>query len=457
MTVARLNASSSSKIAAMTMATTLGLAGIATTDAPALAETGRSVVIVLDASGSMNTKLSEGPTRMEAAKAALADLAGKLSDDTRVALRIYGHQSAPQKKDCKDSALVVGFGPAAANKAALVAQARGVKAQGYTPINLSLQLAAKDLAGETSAERVVLLVSDGKETCEGDPCATAKALAEADAKLAVHVVGFGVDEVTRSQLQCITRNARGSYFDAASAGQLASMLGKAAAAKPAQAETKPAPTTTTVISLRMGKLKLEGRSMEIIEVLNAEGKRVAEFFRHINEADLPAGIYSLKIAGGPWTGIEVKGGETSVLRPGYIALGFFETLGLANQASLVEPETGKEIGEFVSYNLPSMPVVPGRYDIRFGEMLLPRGVEVRPGETITVGLGMISINALPMFYELRDPQGRTVVRGSMRNNAEMAVPPGAYELELGLDALPEAQRKMQIEVKAGETLEIKLN
>src|SRR5262245_54364026 len=198
------NAASRCRIAAVALA----LAGHAREDEAARAEPGRSAAIVLDASGSMNTKLPEGPTRMEAAKAAVADLVGKFSPDTRLALRVYGHQSAPQKKDCKDSALVVGFGPAPGNKAAIAEQVRGVKAQGYTPINYSLQAAAKDLAGEAPAERVVLLVSDGKETCEGDPCATAKALAEADVKLAVHVVGFGVDTVTKSQLQCIARNAR---------------------------------------------------------------------------------------------------------------------------------------------------------------------------------------------------------------------------------------------------------
>jgi hypothetical protein len=212
---------------------------------PALAETGRSIVIVLDASGSMNTKLPDGQIRMEAAKAAVADLAGKLGDDTRVALRVYGHQSSPQQKNCRDSALVVGFGPAAANRARIVDQAHGVKAQGYTPISYSLQLAAKDLTGETATERVVLLVSDGKETCEGDPCAAAKALADADAKLVVHTVGVDVDAETRSQLQCIARQARGRYFDAASATELSRVLATAAVTV-----AQELPVSTTTISTK---------------------------------------------------------------------------------------------------------------------------------------------------------------------------------------------------------------
>src|SRR5262249_37393612 len=84
------------------------LAAVCILTGPALAEAGRSIAVVLDASGSMNTKLPDGQTRMEAAKAAVAELAGKLTDDTRLALRVYGHQSSPQQKNCKDSALVVG-------------------------------------------------------------------------------------------------------------------------------------------------------------------------------------------------------------------------------------------------------------------------------------------------------------------------------------------------------------
>jgi hypothetical protein len=76
-----------------------------------------------------------------------------------------------------------------------------------------------------------VLVSDGKETCEADPCAAAKALAAVDAKLVVHTIGAGVDEPTRSQLQCIAAAARGGYFDANSTVELAAVVGKAAETK----------------------------------------------------------------------------------------------------------------------------------------------------------------------------------------------------------------------------------
>ena len=153
-------------------------------------------------------------------------------------MRAYGHQSPTSKKDCKDTSLLTPFNASSHNKQAIIGQARALEPQGYTPITYSTHACgSRTLTSEESATRTIVLVSDGKETCQGDPCATAKALAEADAKLVVHTVGIGVDSVTRSQLQCIARMARGNYYDANSTSELSRALGKAAvkdAEKPVQ-------------------------------------------------------------------------------------------------------------------------------------------------------------------------------------------------------------------------------
>jgi Ca-activated chloride channel family protein len=184
----------------------------------------------------MNARLPDGATRIDAAKAAVADVVGKVAPGTRLALRAYGHQSPTQRKDCKDTALVVGFNDAGQNRTAIVDATRSIRAQGYTPINHSLTLAAGDLGQEESAERIVVLVSDGKETCEGDPCVTARALAAADAKLVVHTIGFGVDAAARRQLQCIAAMARAASRMPAPQ-RLAAALG-GAARKPVPPKTE---------------------------------------------------------------------------------------------------------------------------------------------------------------------------------------------------------------------------
>ncbi len=82
------------------------------------------------------------------------------------------------------------------------------KAQGYTPIAFSLQQAAGDFSADAK-ERVIVLVSDGKETCQGDPVVVAKALAAKG--ITVHAVGFLVDTAARGQLQNIARITGGTF------------------------------------------------------------------------------------------------------------------------------------------------------------------------------------------------------------------------------------------------------
>ena len=192
------------------------------------ATAGGSVALILDASGSMNARLPEGKTRIEAAKLAVADLVGKLQVDTRLSLWAYGHQSPTSKHDCRDTERIVAFDAVGANKESVVAKTLGIKAQGYTPITYVIKLVADDLAKEDTKPRIIILVSDGKETCEGDPCATAKALADADASLIVHTIGFAVDIAAKYQLQCMASMARGRYFDAGSMSELSAMLAEAA-------------------------------------------------------------------------------------------------------------------------------------------------------------------------------------------------------------------------------------
>jgi Mg-chelatase subunit ChlD len=233
-----------------------GVAFFALFGAGADAEEGRSIALILDASGSMNAKLAGGQARIDAAKAAVAAFVEKLDPRTRLSYRAYGHQSPTKDKNCRDTELLVDFGTAAANKSAILAKTNGIKAQGYTPITYVIQLAAADVAKEPGA-RTVVLVSDGKETCEGDPCAAANALAAADARLVIHTIGFNVDTAARYQLQCIAKVARGTYSDASGAADLGARLGEVAAAKP---PPPPPPTTTTQITIqraRPGKLEIK--------------------------------------------------------------------------------------------------------------------------------------------------------------------------------------------------------
>ena len=103
-----------------------------------------------------------------------------------------------------------------------------ITGRGHTPISGSLLHAASDLpAGDFNS---VILVSDGVETCAGDPCAVAQALKASDASITIHVVGYAVDEDARQQLQCVAETSGGTYHDAADAEGLLEALESAISA-----------------------------------------------------------------------------------------------------------------------------------------------------------------------------------------------------------------------------------
>lgn len=180
--------------------------------------------LVLDSSGSMSEPAAGGTTKIKAAKLALHTVVDRLPDAATVGMRVYG-ATVYSKSDpgaCKDSQLVVPIGPA--DKPALDKAIDRYKPYGETPIAYSLKQAAKDLGAK--GQRTILLVSDGEETCDPDPCEVAKALADRGIDLKIDVVGFRVEGKARSQLKCIADAGRGTYYDADSADDLTASLDK---------------------------------------------------------------------------------------------------------------------------------------------------------------------------------------------------------------------------------------
>jgi ribosomal protein L16/L10AE len=400
----------------------------------------RSVALVLDASGSMKAALPDGTTRIDAAKTAVTRLVTTLDRRTRLALRIYGDQSPTAKKDCKDTRVLGGFDGVEANGAGIVEQARAIQPQGYTPITYALTLAAQDLSAEEANSRVVVLVSDGKETCQGDPCAAAKALADADAKLVVHTVGVGVDAVTRGQLQCIARMARGSYFDANSAPELTAAIGKAAVEPVKKRE---------LIGIALGTLKM--KAIGLVEIFGSDGQKVSALTQITPQVRLAAGIYSVKFGKQLWQGVEIRPRETTELKPGYLEISplgdpFVEVL---------EPETEEHLHRMFWLEQRKM-LIPGWYDVKFGKLLWPGRVEVKPGETTRLRVGRLDIKSkLVMYVRILDRQGQEILETSSRR---IALPPGSYVLEIDsrkfFKSLTDEQRRIPVELNADEVLTV---
>ena len=180
------------------------------------------MVLVLDASGSMQEPHGDGRSRFRAAVTALREVVSALPGDLEVGLRVYGSRIDDGPGSCQDSELTVPVGPA--DKPALRQALGDARPLGNTPIAFSLREAAKDLGDEGS--RTIVLVSDGEESCGGDPCQVARDLTQQGLDLHVDVVGFQVDAAARNQLTCVAQAGRGTFYDAPDADALVSQLSR---------------------------------------------------------------------------------------------------------------------------------------------------------------------------------------------------------------------------------------
>jgi len=165
------------------------------------------IIFILDASGSMWGQV-QGRTKIGIAKNVLTDLIKNIPDGLNVALVAYGQR---RKGDCNDVEELVALAPI--NKDKFIKKIEAIRPKGKTPITLSIKTTVEKL-GAVEEEATIILVSDGRETCEGDPCALVKELKESGVKFVMNVIGFDVAGEDRKQLQCIAEMGAGKYYAA---------------------------------------------------------------------------------------------------------------------------------------------------------------------------------------------------------------------------------------------------
>jgi 6-phosphogluconolactonase len=183
------------------------------------------VALILDASNSMWGQI-EGGRKIDLAKKALTALIQDLPANSKVSLRVYGHRQPKERKDCQDSTLLVPVGPL--NKARLIEQVQAITPRGMTPLAYSLKQVLNDI-GNGPGEKLVILVSDGQESCGGDPVAAVKALRAQGVDMTLEVVGLAIaDATTKRQLDSIATLARGRYRPAKDESELRAALADAA-------------------------------------------------------------------------------------------------------------------------------------------------------------------------------------------------------------------------------------
>ncbi len=160
------------------------------------------ILFVLDASNSMNKKWGN-ESRFTTAKRILSNSVDSLRGvpNLEIALRVYGHQSpiTANYQDCSDTKLEVPF--AKNNHDIVLNKIRTIRAKGTTPIARSLEQAADDFPDKTS-RNVIILITDGIEACDDEPCVIADKLRAKGITISPFVIGLGMDMSYLSHFDC---------------------------------------------------------------------------------------------------------------------------------------------------------------------------------------------------------------------------------------------------------------
>jgi Ca-activated chloride channel family protein len=167
------------------------------------------ILFVFDASNSMHARWDVS-TRIAIAKEVLIKTVDSLSSipNLEIALRVYGHQSpiTPTFQDCGDTKLEVPFGPG--NHTRIKQKIRQIEPKGTTPIARSLEAAADDFPDKNS-RNIIILITDGIEACDADPCIIADKLRAKGITIRPFVIGVGIDMDYLNYFDCI-----GTFLDA---------------------------------------------------------------------------------------------------------------------------------------------------------------------------------------------------------------------------------------------------
>ena len=208
----------------------------------ATAQNQPNTVLVMDGSGSMWGQV-DGVAKITIAQDVVGKLLSDFPAEQGLGLTVYGHR---ERGECTDIETVVA--PAPGTAAQIATAVNGIKPLGKTPMTDAVIAAAQALR-YTEEKATVILVSDGVETCNPDPCAAARLLEEAGIDFTAHVIGFdvGSDPEALAQMQCIADETGGQFLTADTADQLTAALTQVAAAPEPDPEPVVVPTTLTAV------------------------------------------------------------------------------------------------------------------------------------------------------------------------------------------------------------------
>jgi Ca-activated chloride channel family protein len=368
------------------------------------------VTFIMDSSGSMLGMAGQN-TKIEAAKEVMAKVVGGLAPEARVGLVAYGHR---RKGDCSDIEVLIPSG--SDDRVALLNKVNALKPKGKTPITRAVGSVVEQLKTKES-ETIIVLVSDGIETCDADPCNAIRDLKATGIKFVMHVVGFNVKGKGIKQLGCIAEAGGGQYLEASDAESLLAAMSSVTQEIEQKVEVEKAKTTQTSAQSGLGKIQLSmpetsTKGMAGLRIIRSKDRKVVKTTERLGAESthpLMAGEYEVEyLFASPNYGeptvtrlgkVTVKGGETKEINLGSIVLNIAEPLKKVAVEHVLVTEAGSgNIAVTVNdnnngyYNFVPKALLAGKYDLLIhysnspAPAIVARDVLVKPGEETVVTL-----------------------------------------------------------------------
>jgi Ca-activated chloride channel family protein len=179
------------------------------------------ILFLFDGSQSMYGRWESG-TKIEIARTLMNDMLDSLDrvpeKNFQLALRLYGHQYRYPPQVCDDTRLEVPFGEETIGK--IKNRLKTLTPSGTTPIAYALQQSGNDFPKCDDCRNIIILITDGIEECDGDPCAVSQMLQQHGIVLKPFVIGVGLDEQFKKTFECV-----GDYYDASDENTFEQALG----------------------------------------------------------------------------------------------------------------------------------------------------------------------------------------------------------------------------------------
>lgn len=170
----------------------------------------KRVLFILDGSGSMNERW-QSETKWEMAITTLSSLIDsfeKVNKDFEIGIRVLGHQFHKNQQRCDDTKLEIPFSKELTFEK-VNSQLKAISPKGYTPLAYSIAESEKDFGGDVKTQNIIILITDGLENCNGNPCEVATRLRDKNIFINPYIIGLGIDSLESQNLECI-----GKYIDA---------------------------------------------------------------------------------------------------------------------------------------------------------------------------------------------------------------------------------------------------